>query len=394
MKRIHQVILFQASLLVCLAVLQACAASGQYKTGTELKFDEAHELYVRGSYDNAIDRLTDIIRSREGRAEDALIARAYLLRGECREARQQYGLARFDYDQAIKVAESADPSFPESRRLISECKMRTGDTFMLEGAYLKADESYKSYLKEGPPAEYRDNMLYRRYICSVKLGRPDPEQYVRQVSNKSNYNETALRKKFLGGGTRTPLSTSRYKSSPVKAQAPVSPDLVIWPRAEWHARPIKSNINPMTRITKITMHHTADASAEMRLEECGARIRAYQKIHQDPPRDWADIGYHYIMDRAGRIWEGRPIKYQGAHAGNGMLNRGNIGISLLGNYNEQTLTGEQKKNLADFLTLLCDRYDISKSRGIVTHTEIRPGYTECPGRHLQRFIEAYRSSHR
>jgi hypothetical protein len=27
----------------------------------------------------------------------------------------------------------------------------------------------------------------------------------------------------------------------------------------------------------------------------------------------ADIGYHYTIDPTGRIWEGRPVQYQGAH---------------------------------------------------------------------------------
>jgi hypothetical protein len=270
--------------------------------------------------------------------------------------------------------------------------MRTGDTYMLEGAYLKADEIYRTNLDEKPPSEYRDSLLFRRYICAVKLQRPDPDQYIRRIGNMRNFNETALRRRFLGGGSRTPIARSEYSSSP--AAAAPAPELVIWPRSEWYARPVKSNISPMTRITRITVHHTGDASNEMRREECAARIRAYQKVHQEPPRDWADIGYHYLMDRAGRIWEGRPIRYQGAHAGNAVLNRGNVGISLLGNYNEQELTGSQKENLANFLTMLCTRYGISPSGGIVTHTEIRPGYTECPGRNLQRFVEEFRRIHR
>jgi tetratricopeptide (TPR) repeat protein len=393
MSRIKKILPVPACLLIGLVALQACATPGGHPSGAEQKFDEAHALYLRGSYENAIDRFTDILRSREGRAENAVVARAYLFRGECREARQQYGLARFDYDMAMKVAKSADPPFSGSRQLISECSMRTGDTFMLEGAYLKADQSFEAHLDENPPVEYRDSMLFRRYLCSVKLGRPDPEQHIRQVSNRRNFDEKALRKKFLGGGSRTPLSASSYRSSPPVQSIPV-PEIVIWPRSEWNARPVKSNISLMTKIQKITLHHSGEASVEMRREECAARIRAYQKVHQDPPRDWADLGYHYVMDRAGRIWEGRPIKYQGAHAGNAILNRGNIGVSLLGNYSEQMLTGAQKENLAEFLALLCNQYGISPSSGILTHNEIRPGYTECPGRHLQQFVDNYRAIHR
>ena len=51
-------------------------------------------------------------------------------------------------------------------------------------------------------------------------------------------------------------------------------------------------------------------------------------------RGWGDIGYHVIVDKFGRLWEGRAgglaSTVVGAHAGG--FNNGTFGVSMLGNY--------------------------------------------------------------
>ena len=60
-------------------------------------------------------------------------------------------------------------------------------------------------------------------------------------------------------------------------------------------------------------------------------MKAYQTGHQQT-NHWADIGYHYVIDRQGRIWEGRELSWKGAHAGNKQANENNVGIALIGNF--------------------------------------------------------------
>ena len=47
-------------------------------------------------------------------------------------------------------------------------------------------------------------------------------------------------------------------------------------------------------------------------------------------RGWCDIGYHFVIDRDGKIYEARSLDQRGAHVGT--HNTGNIGISLIGCY--------------------------------------------------------------
>ena len=78
----------------------------------------------------------------------------------------------------------------------------------------------------------------------------------------------------------------------------------------------------------------------------------------------------------GRVWEGRPITYQGAHAGNHELNRANVGVALLGNFNVQALPGAQETALRQLLASLVARYHVPLS-AIKGHCHMRA--TDCPG---------------
>lgn len=101
---------------------------------------------------------------------------------------------------------------------------------------------------------------------------------------------------------------------------------------------------------------------------------------------WADIGYHYVVDPAGRVWEARPIQLQGAHVK--YNNEGNLGVMVMGNFEEQYPTSAASASLDDFVAELMRRHGVGVGR-VYTHREIRP--TACPGRNLQRVMESARS---
>lgn len=163
-------------------------------------------------------------------------------------------------------------------------------------------------------------------------------------------------------------------------------DGAISPRAEWGARPTRSNFDLMTPIHRVTIHHSAIVSyAESRISVAD-EIRLIQKLHQDD-RQWADIGYHFVIDHGGHVWEGRSLRMQGAHAGNSDLNRGNVGIVLLGNFNEQSVTSPQERALETLILYLMERYQFEPS-AVHTHGELKN--TECPGRALQRTVDLLR----
>lgn len=168
----------------------------------------------------------------------------------------------------------------------------------------------------------------------------------------------------------------------------------IMPRLAWcRSNPIISRLVPMGRITKITVHHEGmDAADECSLTEVKQELRLIQRGHEQRMHA-GDIGYHYIIDYNGRVWEGRDLCWQGAHAGNNDANRGNIGIVLLGNFEVQHPSEAQLAQLRQLLDFLMSKYSVSPSK-VYTHREIKKAFglagTDCPGRYLQSEMNSMR----
>jgi hypothetical protein len=168
-------------------------------------------------------------------------------------------------------------------------------------------------------------------------------------------------------------------------------------RSQWNAQPMRANHDPMSKPFRITVHHTAEPLTSEALSASCAEIRHIQGMHVQ--QGWADVGYHFFVDRAGRVIEGRTLEAQGAHAGDSASNRGNIGIALLGNFVSQPSRGEayvraqspspaQMEALDRLTDALIARYGIA-AREIWAHEHFRE--TECPGPQLRAWADARRA---
>jgi hypothetical protein len=123
-------------------------------------------------------------------------------------------------------------------------------------------------------------------------------------------------------------------------------------------------------LNTIVVHHSAFPSTEP-LE--------VQELHMDV-RGFADVGYHYLIDVEGTIFEGRQINIRGAHVQG--YNTGSVGIVLLGNFNEDLPSGEQLVHLRLLVDYLRYRYDIRYLAGHRDYPGQSPDGTECPGNNL------------
>lgn len=103
-------------------------------------------------------------------------------------------------------------------------------------------------------------------------------------------------------------------------------------RTSWGARPAKSNPRIASRLNLAVVHHTVSTNSYS-AGQVPAILRSVQAFHMDS-RNWDDIGYNFLVDRFGRVWEGRgggirnPVV--GAHAAG--FNTGSTGVSLIGNF--------------------------------------------------------------
>jgi len=181
-------------------------------------------------------------------------------------------------------------------------------------------------------------------------------------------------------GTTPPPVAPRVVAQPQRA--PSVPSGVIR-RSSWTrsgvARP--NQIYALGRVNKITVHHEGVTPFTTTSEDATRqRLEIIRRGHV-AAREWADIGYHYVIDPAGRIWEGRNIQYQGAHVKD--QNENNLGIMCLGNFERQQPSSAQVNSLDRFLAIQMRQYRVPVSR-LYTHRELAP--TECPGRNLQRYM--------
>jgi len=193
--------------------------------------------------------------------------------------------------------------------------------------------------------------------------------------------------------TGEPVKPPPVRRAPQRQSAPVAngPAPNVLPRSAWTSVGVANpgDINPMNGIQRITIHHDGmEAFTSTNQSECARRIELVRNSHVRGGRGnkaFADIGYHYVIDPAGRVWEARNIRYQGAHVQDN--NENNLGICCLGNYDEQQPTPATKGSLDRFVAAQMKRYNVPLSR-VKTHREINP--TACPGRNMQAYMVATR----
>lgn len=154
----------------------------------------------------------------------------------------------------------------------------------------------------------------------------------------------------------------------------------IWADAD----PIESRLNPMQTPWRITLHHSGVFCEKEAREDVIEILRVFRKDHLSR-LGAGDIAYHYIVDRSGHVWHGRDMKYQGAHVKD--RNEGNIGVMVMGNFEDQSPTRAQLDAVYSIMPALMKRYSV-ELKHVYTHRELMD--TLCPGRVLQGSFDGMR----
>jgi N-acetylmuramoyl-L-alanine amidase len=102
-----------------------------------------------------------------------------------------------------------------------------------------------------------------------------------------------------------------------------------------------------------------------------------QALHQNQ-KGFADVGYHYLIDDIGKIYEGRDIHIRGAHTGG--FNTGTIGLVLLGNFETLPVPPLQLATAIRLVLALTQDYGLTHLAG---HRDFQPDETVCPGENLE-----------
>lgn len=134
----------------------------------------------------------------------------------------------------------------------------------------------------------------------------------------------------------------------------------------------------MRKIKKLIIHCLA-TPADWRVgQPTSAKIAEVKRWHVEE-NGWADIGYHYLIDRDGTTQTGRPLNVKGAHTKG--KNKGSIGIALFGgkgsNENDafsDNFTPEQDAALRKLVSQLESEFP-----GVAVHGHNEFSAKACPG---------------
>lgn len=144
-------------------------------------------------------------------------------------------------------------------------------------------------------------------------------------------------------------------------------------RKEWGARNARAtSTTSWSRRTEFVVHHSEGPITQS--------VRSIQDFHMDG-RGWADIGYNFLVDYKGRIYEGRGWLVIGAHATG--HNTSGIGVCVIGR-DGTDITDAAKRSVRWLYDQACAKAGRTLAkRG---HGDLMS--TDCPGRVLRTWVHA------
>ena len=235
-----------------------------------------------------------------------------------------------------------------------------------------------------------------RFSGLIEVDRPERVEYRRRVP----------RGEWMGAVTMESINTldGPTREVTLQAEAPNNPNVPnIVTRSEWGAderiKRAKGNCKRSFHpLKQLFVHHTAGSNRDYNGAPTMRAIYAYHVRS----RGWCDIGYNFVIDWDGTIFEGRwardyrpwevhdsenhrNLAVTGAHVAN--YNSGSVGISLMGNFQSVAPPRKMQRSLLRLLAWEVDRHGL-KPKGthvfngrrmsiIAGHRDA--GTTACPG---------------
>ncbi|MER6581836.1 N-acetylmuramoyl-L-alanine amidase [Nonomuraea sp. NPDC001023] len=143
-------------------------------------------------------------------------------------------------------------------------------------------------------------------------------------------------------------------------------------RAGWNARDPRNRLTvPWSVRTEFFIHHTDGPTDQT--------LRSIQDFHMGPSRGWSDIGYNFLFDDDGVIYEGRGWLVVGAHCPD--HNRTGISAAYIG---KNAPTEAALRSARWLYDEACRKAGRSLKK--LGHGDRYP--TECPGARLQAWVNA------
>src|SRR4051812_23383358 len=159
---------------------------------------------------------------------------------------------------------------------------------------------------------------------------------------------------------------SRVNGVPTRALSQAGTPAIVT-RAAWGANEeiVRARPSVAAAVRLAVIHHTAGTNTYTRAQ-AAAIVRGIEVYHVQG-NGWNDIGYNFLVDRFGTVYEGRGGGVErnviGAHAEG--FNTGTTGIALLGNYTRAVPPPAQQSALAILVAWRLDVAHVDPSSTVV-----------------------------
>lgn len=142
-----------------------------------------------------------------------------------------------------------------------------------------------------------------------------------------------------------------------------------------------SRLRVPQQIRAVTLHHSGSAKPVLPGDDVVGHLRGLQSWGERD-KNWWDVPYHFLIGPEGEIYEGRDYRFMG-ETNTAYDPRGNLLISVLGNYNKQEATPAQLEAITQLMTWAVARFEVPLD-SIRGHADLAD--TDCPGSNLRRYL--------
>lgn len=152
-------------------------------------------------------------------------------------------------------------------------------------------------------------------------------------------------------------------TTPLAGALNIAPPMGINSRATWGARAV-TGITYGSTVRMGVVHHS-DSSNNYSPAEVPAVLRSIQAFHIDG-RGWTDIGYNFVVDKFGGVWEGRagginePVV--GAHAIG--FNTNTVGVMVIGSYTSTNPSSASLESVSQVIGWKLARHGVNPNSSV------------------------------
>jgi len=172
----------------------------------------------------------------------------------------------------------------------------------------------------------------------------------------------------LATPTTSPTTTTVPENTTTRSVVVLS----VFSKAAWGGRE-PGELTPHDPV-RLTVHHTASQGADV--ATAPERIRGYQRFHI--AQGWPDVAYHYLIDQAGRVYQGRPPEGVG-DTFTEYDPTGHFLVCLDGNFDTEMPSARSLEALAQVLAWAVQEYRIDRAT-LAGHRDYAD--LSCPGDNL------------